>query len=99
MYDISFRIYLLGRDLGELLHQRVAAAFSKDNTETLDTQKCDRAYKSVLNLTENVYGKQYYVEKRTAISNFTIDEIREVTSNEGIKYLEENAQNWDCLLF
>lgn len=81
----------VGRDLGELLHKRVFAAFRQgENTQLEGSEwECDRFYESLQRINTNRYRSQYPRKIENNCTGFSLDSCRLVTSSEAVAELSQ----------
>ncbi len=96
----------VGRDLGELLHKRVFAAFRQGENTQLESSEweCDRFYGSLQKINANHYNNLYQRKAANNCTGFSVEDCRLLTSSETVAQLgqlkltlRERVKSWFAL--
>ncbi|XP_032819188.1 ubiquinol-cytochrome c reductase complex assembly factor 2 [Petromyzon marinus] len=79
-----------GRDLGEHLRARVAAAFREgEHTQIADPEKCDQMYESLVRMNTNYFQKKYPRRQNTSFTGMTAEDCRLILSTDNLEAMED----------
>ncbi|KAL3859263.1 hypothetical protein ACJMK2_009490 [Sinanodonta woodiana] len=78
-----------GRNIAELIRKKVADGFRQGEHTTVDFEKCDRAFESLQKINTDFYKKKYFREAKKGATGLDAAMCSYVTSNEGIKQMNE----------